>query len=86
MKTCLLLDYPWRMTLRNRSKTTISIEIDERLLVHAIEYKIDLDSFVHESLKNEVARRWSEENAEAFKLNNERIEKDGLWSDKFRLF
>jgi post-segregation antitoxin (ccd killing protein) len=72
------------MDKRNRNKTTISIEIDDRLLAHTREYNIDITSLVRESLKNEVARRWTEENAEAFKLNSERIEREGLWSDKFR--
>jgi antitoxin CcdA len=74
------------MAMRNRPKTAINIEIDDRLLARAREYDIDIASFVHESLKNEVARRWTEENAEALRLNNERVEKDGLWNDKFRLF
>jgi post-segregation antitoxin (ccd killing protein) len=74
------------MAVRNRTKTTITIEIDDRLLAYAREYDIDLASLVHESLRNEVAKRWTEENAEAFKLNNERIERDGLWNDKFRQF
>jgi post-segregation antitoxin (ccd killing protein) len=72
--------------MRNRTKTTVLVEIDDRLLARAQEYGIDLTSFVHESLKNEVCKRWSEENAEAIKLNNERIEKEGLWNEKFRPF
>jgi post-segregation antitoxin (ccd killing protein) len=74
------------MPQRNQTKTELNIEIDDRLLAHAQEYKIDLTNLVHEALKKEVARRWNDENAVAIKHYRERIEKDGLWSDKFRLF
>ena len=34
------------------------------------------------------ARReqWQRENAEAIRLNNEQVERDGLWCDAYRLF
>jgi post-segregation antitoxin (ccd killing protein) len=74
------------MSLRNRTKTKLNIEVDNRLLAHAEEYNIDLSNLIHEALKKEVARRWNDENADAVKHYRERVEKDGLWSDKFRRF
>ncbi len=36
--------------------------------------------------REEEARRWLAENAEAIRLSNEEIERNGLWCDDYRLF
>jgi post-segregation antitoxin (ccd killing protein) len=35
---------------------------------------------------DERARRWEEENAEAIRESNEELRRNGLWSDRYRLF
>jgi antitoxin CcdA len=37
-------------------------------------------------MREEKARRWQADNAEAIRLSNEELGKYGLWSDEHRLF
>ena len=37
-------------------------------------------------LRDEKARRWQEENAEAIAFSNAQVGRDGLWCDDYRLF
>jgi post-segregation antitoxin (ccd killing protein) len=39
-----------------------------------------------EKESEEKARRWEEENAEAIRASNEELKRNGLWSDRYRLF
>jgi post-segregation antitoxin (ccd killing protein) len=39
-----------------------------------------------EEPSDEKARRWEEENAEAIHVSNEELKRNGLWSDRYRLF
>lgn len=41
---------------------------------------------VRKGIREEKARRWREENAEAIAFNNAQVERDGLWCDDYRLF
>jgi post-segregation antitoxin (ccd killing protein) len=86
VEICQFLGLIWGMSLSNRSKTEVAIKIDDRLLLRAQEYGIDLTNCIEQSLKIEISKRWNAENAEAIELNRERIENEGLWSDGLRLF
>jgi post-segregation antitoxin (ccd killing protein) len=39
-----------------------------------------------EAKRDELARRWQQENAVAFEENRKDVEKNGLWSDGRRLW
>ena len=51
---------------------------------------LDATSVMEDALRRSVAdekgRRWREENAEAIRLSNEQLDRDGLWCDEYRLF
>ena len=84
---------------RNRSypgddPTTVRVEVelDKELVELAATAGLDLNEVVGRALKRALgvkassddrARRWAEENIQA---SNEEIRRDGLWSDRHRLF
>jgi antitoxin CcdA len=65
-------------------KTPLNVSIDAKLLSSAREKEINLSALLDKSLRRELAERWQRDNAEAIRLNNKRIEEEGLWCDEFR--
>jgi antitoxin CcdA len=81
-------------------KVKIELDIDAHLLADAERAGIDVSQTVERALRRrlgahssewradqaEQARLWREQNAEAIRLSNEELERNGLWSDGLRLF
>ena len=76
-------------------KVDLSIGIDPELLAQAERLGIDIDGMDERTLRlhlqkvdpagaEDRARRWAEENAEAIRDHNRRIDKRGLLSDHIR--
>jgi antitoxin CcdA len=65
------------------AKAAVNLSVSEVLLREARALKLNLSQFLEDGLmehiKKQRAQKWAEENAEAIKANNERIERDGLW-------
>lgn len=71
-------------------KVTIEVAIDRDLLDEAEHLEVSipeaLDAAMRARVRDEKARRWREENAEAIAFNNRELQENGLWSDGLRLF
>jgi antitoxin CcdA len=76
-------------------KVELNIGIDPELLAQAERLGIDVAGLSETALRLHLqkvdpkgaearARRWAEENAEAIKVFNERIERDGVFGDDLR--
>lgn len=80
------------MNLRRQpiQREAIELQLDGALMADAKELGLDATALMEEALRKSVAdekaRRWREENAEAIRRSNERIERDGLWCDEYRRF
>lgn len=65
------------------AKAAVNLSVSEVLLREARALKLNLSQFLEdglvEHLKKMRAQKWAEENAEAIKANNERVEREGLW-------
>jgi len=74
----------------NAIKKTITVMINSDLLQKAKFYKINisknLEAYLTEVVKKRKEEEWLEENKEAIDKQNERIEKYGSFSDKYRRF
>lgn len=72
------------------TKRAVNLSLDSKKLDEAKKYGLNLsqtlDAKLEEALREERARRWKAENADAIKYWNEELEKNGLWSDGLRLF
>jgi len=79
-------------SIYNRSalKKATNITINSDLLKKAKMYNINISQTVEKHLVNLIKEieknKWLEENAEAMKKQNERIEKLGAFSDRLRRF
>ncbi|MGL4242051.1 MAG: type II toxin-antitoxin system CcdA family antitoxin [Beijerinckiaceae bacterium] len=71
-------------------KKAVNLNFDADLLAEARAENVKLSAVaeraVREELANIRAERWKRENAEAIRHNNEDLERNGLWSDGYRLF
>ena len=71
-------------------RKAVNLSLDAHLIAEAKALNVNLSRTLEEALRirvrEEKARRWQEENAEAIRLSNEELEKNGLWSDEYRLF
>ncbi len=77
------------------TRVRVEVELDKELVELAATAGLDLNEVAGRALKralggkassDESARRWAEENAEAIQASNEEIRRNGLWSDRYRLF
>lgn len=72
------------------AKRSANLSVSAELLEQARALEINLSATLERALEHEVrARRraqWLEENREAIRVYNERIERDGVWSDGLRGF
>lgn len=71
-------------------KRPVNLSVDAQLVAQAREYGIPLSAALEEALKVRIAAareaRWLAENALAIADNNERIVRDGVFSDGVRSF
>ncbi len=77
-------------------KVTLEIAIERDLAEEAERQGVDVVAEAERMLRRRLApykavaddeaRRWREENAEAIAFNNQELERNGLWSDGYRLF
>ena len=74
----------------NAIKKATNVTINSDLLQKAKSYKINIsknfEAYLAEVVKKREEQRWLEENQAAFDAVNERIEKEGLFSDEYRRF
>jgi antitoxin CcdA len=71
-------------------RKAFNLSLDPSLVEEARALDLNLSRSVEDALREKVrqekARRWREENAEAIRLSNEELERNGLWCDDHRLF
>jgi antitoxin CcdA len=67
-------------------KKAVNVTVDSALLERVRESKINVSAILDSALRDEIARRWQAENAEAFEENRKRVEAEGLWCDDLRLW
>lgn len=65
------------------AKTAVNLSISDVVLREARALKLNLSQVfeegLREHLKRKRAEKWQEENREAIRVYNERIEREGLW-------
>jgi len=71
-------------------KKATNVTINSDLLQKAKSYKINIsknfEAYLAEVVRKREEKQWLEENQSAFDAVNERIEKEGLFSDEHRRF
>ena len=74
----------------NAVKKATNVTVNSDLLQKAKAYKINIsknfEAYLAEVVKQKEEARWLEENKEAIEAFNERVEKRGLFGDKYRRF
>lgn len=69
--------------LMRMAKTAVNVSISEVILREARALKLNLSQVLEEGLRERLRRRraekWADENREAIKAYNERVEKEGVW-------
>ena len=77
-------------SIRNAPKRAINLSLNAKVLDMAREMGLNISQTVDALLTEEVLRqywqRWQKENAEAIAHYNARIEREGLFSDRYRSF
>ncbi len=72
------------------TKKAVNLSLDQALLAKAKAEGLNLSAELEQSVRARIssieAERWKRENAEAIRHNNEELERNGLWSDGYRLF
>ncbi len=75
---------------RDAPKRPINLSLNSEVLETAKSLGMNISQTVDELLTQEVLRRywarWNEENKDAIAQYNARIERDGMFSDKYRTF
>jgi len=75
---------------KNAPKKATNLTINYDLLQKAKSYKINIsksfESYLAEVVKKRVQEQWLEENRKAIEKQNERIAKEGCFSDGIRRF
>ena len=66
---------------RPMKKQAVNVTLAPDLIEEAKALKLNLSALLEEKLREERARRWKEENAQAFAEYNADVEKHGVWSD-----
>lgn len=69
---------------RAKSKKPLNLLVEAKLLDDAKSAGVNFSALIDKALRQEMAKHWAKDNAEAIKLYNERIERDGLWLDDHR--
>jgi antitoxin CcdA len=77
-------------SIRNAPKRAINLSLNSKVLDMAREMGLNISQTVDALLTEEVMRRywqrWQQDNAEAITDYNQRIEREGLFSDRYRTF
>jgi antitoxin CcdA len=77
-------------SIRQAAKRPINLSLNARVLDMAKEMGLNISQTVDALLTEEVLRqywqRWQKDNAEAIADYNARIEREGLFSDRYRSF
>lgn len=77
-------------SIRNAPKRAISLTLNSKVLDMARAMGLNISQTVDALLTEEVLRqhwqRWQQDNAEAIAHYNARIEREGLFSDRYRSF
>jgi antitoxin CcdA len=77
-------------SIRNAPKRAINLTLNAKVLDMARDMGLNISQTVDALLTEEVLRqhwqRWQHDNAEAIAHYNKRIEKEGLFSDRYRSF
>jgi antitoxin CcdA len=77
-------------SIRNAPKRAINLSLNSKVLDMAREMGLNISQTVDTLLTEEVLRqhwaRWQQDNAEAIAHYNARIEREGLFSDRYRSF
>jgi len=68
------------------TKKALNVTVDSGLLQSVRESDINVSSVLEKALREEMARRWQVENADAFEENRKRVEANGLWCDNLRVW
>lgn len=72
------------------AKKATNLSVNKDLLAEARDLRINLSATLEEALQEKVRekrrKQWLDENKEALKACNELAEKNGLFSDKYRVF
>jgi antitoxin CcdA len=68
------------------TKKAVNVLVEEQLLQEARNAEINVSAIVNKALRDELARLWQVENAEAFEANRKDVEENGLWSDGLRMW
>ena len=75
---------------RQQSKRAVNVTLDSQLVAEAKAAKVGLSALFEEKLRDHLrdlrARQWLVENKDAIENYNNRIEKDGVFSDGLRRF
>ena len=77
-------------SIRNAPKRPINLSLNAKVLDMAREMDMNISQTVDALLTEEVLRRywqrWQQDNAQAIDDYNERIAREGLFSDRYRSF
>jgi len=75
---------------RNPPKKATNLSINKELLAEARSLNINLSATLEqalaESVREKKRQQWIAENRDAIQVCNELVEKNGLFSDKYRVF
>ena len=76
--------------IRNAPKRAINLSLNSKVLDMARDMGMNIsqtvDGLLTEAVLKQYWERWNEDNAEAIAAYNERIEREGLFSDRVRTF
>jgi antitoxin CcdA len=76
--------------IRNAPKRAINLSLNSKVLDMARDMGMNIsqtvDALLTEAVLKQYWERWNEDNAEAIAAYNERIEREGLFSDRVRTF
>lgn len=77
-------------SIRQAAKRPINLSLNSKVLDMAKDMGLNISQTVDALLTEEVLRqywqRWQKDNAEAIEHYNARIEREGLFSDRYRTF
>jgi len=77
-------------SIRNAPKRAINLSLNSKVLDMARDMGMNIsqtvDALLIEAVLKQYWERWNEDNAEAIEAYNERIEREGLFSDRVRTF
>ena len=77
-------------SIRNAPKRAINLSLNSKVLDMARDMGMNIsqtvDTLLTEAVLKQYWERWNEDNAEAIAAYNERIEREGLFSDRVRTF